>query len=43
MEAQHLENMNSVATIQIGSVLVGLSNQASGELIRNIVEALYAE
>ena len=42
-ENQHLENMNSVATIQIGSVMIGLSNQASGELIRNIVEALYAE
>ena len=43
MEAQHLENMNSVATIQIGSVMIGLSNQASGVLIRNIVEALYAD
>ena len=42
-ETQHLENMNSVATIQIGSVMVRLSNQASGELIRNIMEALYAE
>ena len=42
-ETRHLENMNSVATIQIGSVMIGLSNQASGELIRNIVEAMYAE
>ena len=42
-EERHLENMNSVATIRIGDAMIGLSNQASGELIHNIVEALYAE
>ena len=35
--------MNSVATIQIGDAMIGLSNQASGELIHSIVEALYAK
>lgn len=40
---QNLENQNRVASIHIGNVTVVLSNQASGELIRNIVEALHAQ
>ena len=43
VEVQDLENMNRVATIKVGGVTVGLSNRASGELIRNILEALHAE
>lgn len=42
-EAKDLENINRVATIRAGAVSVELSNQASGELIRNILEALHAK
>ena len=43
-EASYLENMNRAATIKFNDgVVLSLSNQASGELIRNIVEVLHAQ
>ena len=43
METKNLENQNSVASIYVGNITVSLSNQASGDLIRKIMEALHAE
>lgn len=43
-EAPHLENINSAATIRFhNGIVISLSNQASGDLIRSIVEALNAQ
>ena len=43
--SQHLENqnINSAASIVSGKVVIGLSNQASEELIRRIVRVLNAQ
>lgn len=43
MGTSHLENLNRVASIHVGDVTVTLSNQASCDLIRNIMEALHAK
>jgi len=42
-EVPDLENLNRVASIHVGDVTVSLSNQASGDLIRKIMEALHVE
>ena len=43
-EASHLENIDCAAIIQLRSgAILSLSNHASSELIRNIVEALHVQ